>query len=110
MQAGDIKPPKNPLSTTELREITKKIRTLWEEGKLNEDAPKWANFRRDYEAVWSVLLKPDFNPMLLEFMFKTLDDMDSGKISKNTADAAVGYKLAEKYVDPIVSKLPKPES
>ena len=110
MQHPQIKPPEKPLSTDELRKVTKEVRKLWEEGKLNENAPKWADFRRDYEAVWNILLKPDFNPLLLEFMFKTLDDMDSGKISKNTADAAVGYKLAEKYVDPVVSKLPKPES
>ena len=105
---NDIKPPENPLSTDELREITKKIRNLWEDGKLNVDAPKWSDFKRDYEAIWNILQKPDFNYTLLEFMFKTLDDMDTGKLDKNTADTAIGYKLAEKYVDPVVKNLPTP--
>ena len=106
---NNIKAPEKPLSTNELRDITKKIRALWEEGKLNVDAPKWADFRRDYEAIWNILQKPDFNYAMLEFMFQTLDDMDNGKIDKNSADTAVGYRLAEKYVDPVVKNLPTPE-
>ncbi len=56
-------------------------------------------FAVEFEALFIMVLR-DFDLGPLNFMLKTMDQIDNGTISKDKGEMSIGEHLAEKFVKP----------
>lgn len=98
-QTPDETKPK-PLDREEILEIAADIRN--HQRTKEEHFNKHADFAERYPVLFDSMCNPNMDMKMLKYMLDMMEKVQSNTTTQFTASAAVGQKLFNKYVEPVL--------
>jgi hypothetical protein len=87
------------MKATEIEIIVKEIREK-KEKKIEIKDTDYLEFKKNYEFLYNMCIKEDFDNKQFEFFLFKLKQIEHNTISEYDASVSIGTLLVEKYVKP----------
>lgn len=113
-EAKHQKPQYSPKDRAQyVRDRVAEVRQLRSLGQNDEQIKEaMGDFVKNYPTLFQMAVEPNFNEGNFRMMVGALEQMANGRLSQHEASVAVGQKLVDKYVMPMIQEknaAPKPK-
>ena len=72
-------------------------------------AGQFPNYQTEFPALFAMILKPDYDRVMLQNMIEIYEKRESGVLTKNQSDEAFGQKGYDIYIAPMTHMMKKKE-
>jgi len=93
------------MNSSELRTIAKQIRDSIKDNTFSEDLVD-ESFKKNYKSLYDILISKDsYNEEIFQKLMSMKEKLEKGEDSYKV-DVELGQYMAEKYIDPVIKKIP----
>ena len=101
ISAAEVKPKKSILARRMIQEVQEALKTQTAAVVMSH----FLDYQKEFPKLFSVLIRGDYPPSLLEMLIAQLESVENGQTSQHDASVVVGSALVNQFVKPQIGGL-----